>query len=273
MEVNLEKLPELLQNVTYDSILPALIYLVAGFIIVQIVMKAISGALSKSSVEKTLHRFILRITKFVLYFVLFMTVAAALGIQITSFVALLSVAGLALSLSLQGILANFASGIILLSVKPFRVGDYVVVGGSEGVVNEIDLMYTKIITLDNKVVYVPNSQISSSTIQNYSGEDLRRVDLTFNVAYSCPPADVKAAITEAVTKVPNVLADPEPFVRVSGYKESTVEYTLRVWCKNCNYWDVYFDSIETVPQYFEKYGVRVTYPHLNVHVMEKQPEK
>ena len=136
MEIKLETLPELLRSVTLASLLPALIYLVAGLIIVKMVMRAVARLLERSSVDKTLHKFILTLAKLVLYFVLFMTVAGALGIQITSFVALLSVAGLALSLSLQGVLSNLASGVILLSVKPFKVGDYIVVGGGVGVGSE-----------------------------------------------------------------------------------------------------------------------------------------
>lgn len=276
MEIKLETLPELLRSVTLASLLPALIYLVAGLIIVKMVMRAVARLLERSSVDKTLHKFILTLAKLVLYFVLFMTVAGALGIQITSFVALLSVAGLALSLSLQGVLSNLASGVILLSVKPFKVGDYIVVGGEDGVVSEVAFMYTKMTTFDNRVIYIPNSQISSSTIENYDAEEKRRVDLTFNVAYGCRPADVKAAISEAVVQIPKTLKDPEPFVRLSAYKECCVVYTLRVWCMTADYWDVYFDALEMIPQNFAKHGVEVTYPHLNVHLTgkpEASPEK
>ena len=263
LNVNLEGLPAMLQQVTLASLLPALLYLICGLVIIRFVMSALSRALRRSAIDKTLHRFILTILRIVLYFILFMTVAGALGIQITSFVALLSVAGLAISLSLQNVLSSASSGVMLLSVKPFKVGDYVEIGGVGGTVREIGFMHTKLSTPDNKIVYVPNNEVSTSKIINYTQEEKRRIDLVFTADYNCPQEEVKAALRDAVAKFPKILGDPAPFIRVSGYKEA-VEYTVRVWCRTEDYWDLYSDIMEAVPEAYAARGVEMSYPYINV---------
>ena len=262
----------MLQQVTLASLLPALLYLVCGLLIIRFVMSALSRALKKSAIDRTLHRFILTILRIVLYFILFMTVAGALGIQITSFVALLSVAGLAISLSLQNVLSSASCGVMLLSVKPFKVGDYVEIGGTGGTVREIGFMHTKLAAPDNKIIYVPNNEVSTSKIINSTQEGTRRVDFVFTADYACPQEDVKRALREAVAKFPKVLDDPAPFIRVSGYKEA-VEYTVRVWCKTEDYWELYSDIIEAVPEAYAAHGVEMNYPYLNVLLRGDGAEK
>lgn len=265
MDVNLTGIPAMLQKVTFASLIPALLYMTGGLVVVRLVMKALTHALERSGIDKTLHKFLLTIARLLLYFIVFMTVAGALGIQITSFVAVLSVAGLAISLSLQGVLGNLSSGIMLLSVKPFRVGDYVEVGGLSGTVAEIGFIYTKIMTADNRIIYIPNTQVSGAQITNYTQENRRRVDLVFKAGYDSSPEEVKAALLEALAQFPAVLADPAPFVRVSGYGDS-VEYAVRVWCATENYWGLYHDVIETVPAAYARHGVSMSYPHYNLHI-------
>ncbi|MEG1824700.1 MAG: mechanosensitive ion channel family protein [Cloacibacillus sp.] len=272
MNVNLEGIPAMLQKVTFASLLPALIYLVAGVVIIRLLMSAASKALARSSVEKTLHKFLLTIVRLVLYFVLFMTVAGALGIQITSFVAILSVAGLALSLSLQGVLANLSSGIMLLSVKPFKVGDYVEVGGVSGTVDEIGFIYTRVSTVDNRLIFIPNSEVSSSKITNFTSETKRRVDFLFKASYDSPAEAVKAAVMDAAARFPQIMAEPAPFVRVSAYGESAVEYAARFWCATGDYWDIYHGIMEALPAEYKKHGVSMSYPHLNVHVTRNESD-
>ena len=270
MNINLEGLPAMLEKVTFASLLPALLYLMGGLLIVKIVMGALTKALERSGIEKTLHKFVLTLIKLTLYFIVFMTVAGALGIQITSFVAILSVAGLAISISLQGVLSNLSSGVMLLSVKPFKVGDYVEVGGVGGTVREIGFIHTKVSTVDNKIIYIPNSEVSSSKIVNYTNEDKRRVDFVFSAGYDCPVETVKLAIREAIEKFPQVFAEPAPFVRVGAYKDSVIEYTVRLWCKTDDYWNLYYDIMEAVPESYAKHGVEMSYPHLNVHMVNDQ---
>lgn len=272
MNVNLEGLPTMLQQVTLASLLPALLYLVCGLVMIRFAMSAATRALARSSIDKTLHRFILTILRIVLYFILFMTVAGTLGIQITSFVALLSVAGLAISLSLQNVLSSVSSGIMLLSVKPFKVGDYVEIGGIGGTVREIGFMYTKLATPDNKIIYVPNNEVATSKIVNYTKGQTRRVDFVFTADYACPSEAVKSALREAVARFPKVLSDPAPFIRVSGYKEA-VEYSVRVWCRSEDYWELYSDIIEAVPEAYAAHGVEMNYPYLNVLLRDGDSDK
>ncbi|MDO5116577.1 MAG: mechanosensitive ion channel family protein [Synergistaceae bacterium] len=266
MQINVEELAAKFENVTLDSLLPALLCLAGGVIAVKIIMGALTKAIGRSAIEKTLHKFILTLVRITLYFLVFMTVAGALGIEITSFVAVLSVAGLALSLSMQGVLSNLCSGVMILSVSPFKAGDYVEVDGVSGTVREIGFIYTKLSTPDNKIVFIPNSDVSSSRITNYNHENERRVDIVFSAGYDCPIESVKRAIMEAVEKFPQVFSEPAPFVRVSGYKDSVIEYSLRLWCKSEDYWNLYFDVMEAVPESYAKYGVEMSYPHINVHL-------
>ena len=159
---------------------------------------------------------------------------------------------------------------MLLSVKPFKVGDYVEVGGVGGTVREIGFIHTKVSTVDNKIIYIPNSEVSSSKIVNYTNEDKRRVDFVFSAGYDCPVETVKLAIREAIEKFPQVFAEPAPFVRVGAYKDSVIEYTVRLWCKTDDYWNLYYDIMEAVPESYAKHGVEMSYPHLNVHMVNDQ---
>ena len=172
---------------------------------------------------------------------------------------------MALSLAIQGILGNIVSGIVILSTHPIQKGEYVSVGGVEGTVDSVGLVYTKLMTLDNKVVYVPNNEISTSKIVNFSRDGKRRVDFVFTASYDCNPEDVKAALVKACN-VPNLLEEEGVFVRVSDYKESNIEYTVRVWTKVETYWDVYFDVIGNVKNAYDADGIQFTYPHINVHM-------
>ena len=196
-------------------------------------------------------------------------VAGALGIPTTSLVALISIAGLALSLSVQNILSNLFSGLTLLITKPFKAGDYVEVAGKAGVIKTVGLFYTQMNTLDNILVSIPNGDITGSTINNYSSEPLRRVDMNFCASYDCATEDVKTAIMEAISRDEKILADPAPFVRLNEYKDSVVDYVVRVWCKGADYWDVHFNLNENVRECFAEKGVKMSYGHLNVHVVEK----
>ena len=195
--------------------------------------------------------------------------ANALGINTTSLVALVSVAGLALSLSVQNVMSNLFSGITLLIAKPFASGDFVEVAGKTGIIKAVGLFYTQLDTLDNVAISIPNGDVTAGSVINYSHEPLRRVDRTFTASYESSTEDVKAAIEAAIAKDERILSDPAPFVRLLEYKGSTVEYVVRVWCKNADYWDVYFNLNENVRESFAEKGVKFSYEHVNVHIVEK----
>ena len=253
-----------------STIMSAVLTLIVCLIVLKLVMKLVDKLLGRvTKLDGTLKGFIRSAVRILLWILLSIIVAGALGIPTSSMVALISIAGLALSLSVQNILANLFSGLTLLVTKPFKAGDYVEVAGKAGVINTVGLFYTMLNTLDNVMISIPNSDITASSINNYSSEPVRRVDMNFCASYDAKTEDVKAAIMEAVSRDERILADPAPFVRLSAYKESVVEYVVRVWCKGPDYWDVYFDLNENVRECFAEKGVPMSYSHVNVHVVEK----
>ena len=195
-----------------------------------------------------------------------MVVAGSLGIDTSSLLAVLSVAGLAASLALQDSLSNLASGINILLTKPFVVGDYITTGSYSGTVEEIRIAYTKLTTPENQVVMIPNRTVTASVITNYSSEGKRRLDLTISASYDAPTELVKEALREAID-VPQVLKDEPIFIRLTNYGESAIDYTLRVWTPTAQYWDARFDILERIRDAFAKRNIEMTYPHLNVHTL------
>lgn len=255
-------------NFTLSTILRAVIIFLVCIIAVKVLMRVFNKLILKMNVDKSLHAFIRTTVKILLYFVTVIIVADSLGIPITSLIAVLSVAGLALSLAIQGVLSNIAGGIMVLSSKPFGVGDYIEAGGVGGTVKEIGLAYTKLTTADNKLIYIPNSDISASQIVNYSANDARRIEIKIGASYDDSIEDVKKALKEVIANN-DVLEEPaKPFVNVSAYQDSYIEYVVRVWVDNSKYWDVYFKMLEDIKASFDKNKITMTYNHLNVHMMK-----
>ena len=257
---------ELFANLTVASLMPALVILVVGILAIKAVLKLVDKSMSKSKLEKAATSLIRSLLKVVLYVLLGLMVASKLGIDVTGVVALASVASLALSLSLQDALSNVIGGFTLLSNHPFRSGDYVEIAGQAGTVQTIDITYTKLTTADNKTISIPNSAVVASQIVNYSTSGTRRVDINVSASYDAPIETVKAALLEAA-KIDAVLDTPAaPFAAVQNYGDSAVNYTLRVWTSAAEYWNAYFTITENIKAEFDKAGVQMTYPHLNVHI-------
>lgn len=257
-------------SMALSTLISAALTFLVCLVIMQIVMRLLGRVLNRANkMDGTLKGFIHSAVKIVLWILTGTIVAGAFGIPTTSLVALISIAGLALSLSVQNILSNLFSGLTLLISKPFKAGDYVEVAGKTGIVKTVGLFYTQLNSLDNIYVNIPNSDVTGTTINNYSREPLRRVDRIFSAAYESPTDDVKAAIFEAISRDNRVLQEPAPFVRLSEYRDSCIEYTVRVWCKNSDYWDVFFNLNENVRECFADKGVEMTYNHMNVHILEK----
>ncbi len=256
-------------HMALSTLISAALTFITCFIVMQIILKALERILGKANkIDGTLKGFIHSAVKIVLWVLTGIIVAGALGIPTTSLVALISIAGLALSLSVQNILANLFSGLTLLVSKPFKAGDFVEAAGQSGTIKTVGLFYTQLNTLDNVSINIPNSDVTGTTIKNYNREPLRRVDRVFSAAYESPTEDVKAAILEAISRDGKILPDPVPFIRLSEYRDSCIEYTVRVWCKSTDYWDVFFNLNENVRDCFAKKGVEMTYNHMNVHLME-----
>ena len=254
-------------DISLTKIVSAVILLIICALCIKVLMKALERILDRSKVEKSGHTMVKSFVKILLVFVTILLVAGALGIDTTSLLAVLSLAGLAASLALQDSLSNLASGVVILFSKPFKVGDYVTVAGLSGTVAEIGTTYTKIITADAKDILVPNKSITSASIENFSAEDKRRVDLVFTASYDSKPEDVIAALKEAAD-IPQVLPEEPVFVRISNYADSSIEYTLRVWVRNADYWDAYFAILERALPCYDKHNAVMSYPHINVHTVD-----
>lgn len=236
---------------------------------VRIFLTLADKAMDRARIDRGVHTFLHSGLKVILWLVALCVLLGYLGVPMTSLVALLSVLGLAVSLAVQGTLSNLAGGIMILTARPFSSGDFVEAGGISGTVREVGLVYTKINTVDNKVVYVPNGDISAKTIVNYTAEPKRRVELTFSVSYDAPVEKVEEAIGRAMGSHPLVLQDEEQMARVNKYGDSSIEYLMRCWCATEDYWTVYFDLNEAVKAQLDRDGLEMSYPHVNVHMMEK----
>ena len=248
-----------------SSLIPAVLILVIGIVIITLVNKIVKTALNKTKLEKAAHSLITSVISVAMYIILALIVAAKLGIDVTSIVALASVLTLALSLALQNMVSNVIGGFIILSTTPFHSGNYVEIAGQAGTVTEINMTYTKLTTPDGKLISIPNSAVVAAQIVNYSAEPVRRVDINVSASYDCPIQDVIGALC-AAGAVDKALADPAPFAAVTSYGESAINYSLRVWVNNADYWDVFFAVNQNVKKIFDERGIAMTYPHLHVHL-------
>ena len=256
-----------LGDISLSSILSAVLIYVVCYVVIRLLCRAFEKLLDRSKhIDASLKTFFSGAIKAVLWVIAIIIIAGSLGIPVTSLVAVLSVAGVALSLALQGLLSNLFSGITILATRPFNVGDYVQVGGEGGTVKSIGLFYTVLDTPDNRVIYAPNGDITSSKIVNYSAESLRRVIIPVTASYDSATAAVRRAVLAAAAKDERILTEPAPMAAISGFGSSSVEYTVRVWCKSDDYWDVLFALNENIRESFAEYGVEMSYDHLNVHI-------
>ena len=248
-----------------SKLLPAAIILVIGILSIRIVGRILKTALEKSRLEKAAHTLILSLASTCLYILLGLIVASSLGIDVTSIVALASVLTLALSLALQNMVSNIIGGFTILYTHPFHSGDYVEIAGQAGTVQEINMTYTKLATPDNKQVSIPNSAVVAAQIVNYSAAETRRIAIDVSASYTAPTQKVIDALALAGT-MDKVLLEPAPSAVVSGYGESAIQYSLRVWVRNEDYWDVYFALNQRIKNIFDEQDISMTYPHINVHL-------
>ena len=255
---------------TLNKVVHVLLLILVGVVVIRVVLKLLDGMLARSKSLKSLSRYIHSVAKIAMAFILVLMVAEDVGIHTTSLVAMLSVAGLAVSLALQNTLSNVAGGIMLLVTTPFQVGDYVEADGVSGTVHAIDLSYTAILTIDGKEIFVPNSQLSGTKIVNYTVLGRRRVDLNFTASYDAPTATVKQAIGEVLEDIPQIITDPAPEIHLSDYQASSIQYVVRAWTTAADYWTVYYAIQEGVREAFDRHGVEMTYDHLNVHILDRK---
>ena len=254
-------------NTAAEKLIPAVLILVIGLLVIRIVLTVVKKLLEKTKLEKAAHGLIKSVVRVVLYVLLGLIVAGSLGIDVTSIVALASVLTLAVSLSVQNALTNVIGGFTLLYTHPFKSGDFVEVAGKSGTVQEISMTYTKLATPDNKIISIPNSSVVAGDIINYTVAGVRRVDVSVRAVYSVPSQKVIDAMLQAGT-VDKVLLDPAPTAVIDSYGEGAINYSLRVWTKSEDYWDVYFVINQNIRDIFEAQDIKMAYPHMHVY-MEK----
>lgn len=264
-----EVLTALPENLTLWNVAYILLIILAAVVVSRVVLSLVGRALARSKLDPALAKMVKTAVKFTVGVVCVLLICETLGVEITSLIALFSVVGLAVSLAVQGVLTNVAGGITILGARPFRVGDFVEMDGIRGTVKEVALMYTKVDTTDNRLVYIPNKIVSENKVVNFSQEGTRRVELTFCAAYESPVEEVKAAVLAMLAENALTLDTPEPVVGVARYGASAIEYNLWVWCAAEGYWDAYYSVTEGLKRALDAAGLKMTYEHLNVHLLEK----
>lgn len=258
---------ELLMTYT-PRLLLTIATLLIGLWLINIVAKITASGLKKSNTDESLISFISNLVSWGLKALLALSVASMVGIETTSFIAVLGAAGLAIGLALQGSLANFAGGVLIILFKPYKVGDLIKAQGELGVVKEIQIFVTTLVTLDNKQVVVPNGAMSNGNVVNFSGEGKLRVDLTVGIAYTANIATAKKAIMKVMEDHPKVLSEPAPFVGVDAMADSSVNLVVWPWATPDDYWDVYFEINEQMKMALDNAEVSIPFPQRDVHIID-----
>lgn len=247
-------------------IIAAIIYFVGQFLI-KMVQKVLGTMMERRNLDPTIQSFLRSFVHILLTILLIITVVSALGVNTTSFAALLASAGVAVGMALSGNLQNLAGGLIVLLFKPFRVGDYIEAQGVSGTIKEIQIFHTLVTTVDNKTIYVPNGALSSGNIVNYSANDMRRVDFTVGVEYDTDVKKVREVLTALLAKDARISQEEgqAPAILLSELADSSVNFAIRVWVKSSDYWNVFFETQEAIYEEFNKQGISFPFPQLTVH--------
>lgn len=251
------------------KLLIGLVVLFIVFKIINIIAKKFKKTMLAKNRDKTITMVVYSIIRKGLKIIAFLAFLGYVGIDTAGIGTIIASAGVAVGLALQGSLSNLAGGIVILLMRPFKIGDYITAQGESGTVEEIKLFYSYLITPDNKVVMIPNGVLANGSIINYSTKELRRVDFEFSISYDEDFEKAKKVIWDVIGSIENILTDPAPFVRVVSHGESTINIVTRVWTKNENYWDVYFDMMEAIKQSFDNAKIEIPFNQLDVHIKEK----
>ncbi len=277
--IDWSSLPQLLQEKGVDlgidlaiKVATALAIFLIGKFVIRLVVSGIARVMQKQLVDKTLETFICNLVRMSLMVILVIAAIGALGVETTSFIAIFGAAGLAVGLALQGSLSNFASGVLIVLFRPYRVGDYIEAAGIAGSVEEVQILTTVLRTGDNKQIIVPNSQIMNSIITNYSANDTRRVDLVVGVGYDDDIDKVRKTIEELIAAEDRIFDEPAPLIAVSELADSSVNFTVRSWVKSSDYSSVMFSLTEAIKKRFDKEGISFPYPQQDVHLYPQDSE-
>jgi len=252
------------------KLIGAIIVLILGLWVIKLATKMAGKSLQKAKLDQSLVSFMMSLTNVLLKILLFITVMGMVGIQMTSFIAILGAAGLAVGMALSGTLQNFAGGVIVLVFKPFKVGDFIEAQGFSGTVKEISIFTTHLNTVDKKLIVIPNGPLSTASLTNFSAEPLRRVDWKFAVAYRDNLEDFKKAINDFIAQDNRILKEPACFMGLSELGDSSVSLVVRAWVKNSDYWVVHFEMNEKVYKLLKENKLSVPAPQMVVQLQEKK---
>lgn len=256
-----------------EKIISAGLILIIGYAFIRLLLFLLDKTLNRSKLDTTAHKFIVSFTKTLLYIILVMVFLSQLEFDMNSLVALMGAVGIAIGLAIQGTVANITGGITILMSKPFISGDLIEINSVLGIVSSINIVQTKIHTIDNKVIFIPNSEISSNKIINYSSEKTRRLDLVFSIGYKCDFSLAKKLINNIIDLHEDILSDPLPIVRVTELSSHSVDIAVKVWTPTDKYWDVRFDLLEQVKLTFDDNGINIPFNQLDVHVKNSNNDK
>ena len=250
------------EKVFYVLLLTLLCYIVS-----KIILKIVKKIIQRCSLDRSIHFFLMSGLKILLLFISIIIITEYLGIPTTSLVALLSVVSLAISLSVQGLLSNVAGGLTILFTRPFAVGDYIELDSLSGKVTQTGLIYTQLLTPENKTVFLPNSQGSEGRSINCTTQTQRRIEILVSASYNAPVDDVKEALHEAIRTFPDLIQDPLPAVHVRDYLDSSIQYIIHAWVPTGLYWDAYYTLMEEIKKSFDRHHIAMDYPHMNIHMI------
>jgi small conductance mechanosensitive channel len=274
----MDKITQLFEE-NHELMLGYLLQLVAAIVIFYIgrllaktLRRLVEKALLSRAVDKAVVSFVASIVYAIILIATVLMALSQVGVQTTSFIAILGAAGLAVGLALQGSLANFASGILIILFRPFKSGDFIDAGGISGTVDKIEIFQTIMKTPDNKLVIVPNAQITGGAITNYSAEPIRRVDLVIGIGYDSDLRKAKQLLEQMLKDDPRILPEPAPVVKVSALADSSVNFNVRPWVNSADYWNVYWDILEKVKLTFDEQGIAIPFPQMDVHIKKDKQE-
>lgn len=251
-------------------LIAAIIVLCIGLWIVRLLTNLINNLLNKKEIDPSLTPFLKGLFSGILKLLLIVSVLGMLGMEMTSFIAIIGSMGLAIGLALSGSLQNFAGGVILLIFKPFKVGDFITAQGHNGTVHEISIMHTILKSPDNKTIVIPNGSLSNDAIVNFSTEQLRRVDWVFGVGYGDNAEKAKKVLEKLIENNPMILKDPAPFIALEELADNSVNFVVRTWVESSNYWNVFYSMNEEVYRSFEQEGLSIPFPQMDVHLHQEK---
>ncbi|MBE0662956.1 MAG: mechanosensitive ion channel [Bacteroidales bacterium] len=251
-------------------VLGAILVLIVGWRIIAMIRRAMTRVMDKREIDPSLKSFLRGLFVNLLRIMLIISILGMVGIEMTSFIAVIGAAGLAIGLALSGTLQNFAGGVIILLLKPFKVGDFVEAQGYAGTVKEIQIFNTILKTIDNKTVIIPNGVLATGSMINFSTEPMRRVDWTFGIAYGDNASKARDLLLDLMKSDERIVAEPEPFVAISALADSSVNFTVRAWVKSADYWTVFFEMNQKVYEAFPQNGLNIPFPQMDVHLSQQK---